>query len=147
MSLKDNLKSDLKEAMKSKDVLKRDVIRFLNSAVKQIEVDERRELSDSDILKVIQKSIKQRVDSIAQYRDANRDDLADKEEAEVKLLKKYLPEQLSDGELETKLKEIISKVEATTMRDIGKVMQVATKELSNVADGKRINQIAKSILS
>jgi uncharacterized protein YqeY len=145
--LKNRLQKDLKVAMKNKDSFKRDTIRFLMSAIKQIEVDERRELSDADIIKIIQKSLKQREDAAKQYKEANRDELYEKEIKEANLLKEYLPKQLSDEELKEIIKQIISKVEATSMKDIGKVMGAAIKETSGKADGKRINAIAKELLS
>ncbi len=146
MSLKEQLKDDLKEAMKSKDVFKRDVIRFLNSALKQVEVDERRELSDEDVMKIIQKSLKQREDSITQYKNANREDLAQKEAKELEILLSYMPKQLSEDELEAEIKIIITEVGATTVKDIGKIMGVATKKLAGKTDGKKINEMVKKIL-
>ena len=145
--LKKRLQEDLKNAMKEKDIFKRDTIRFLMSAIKQVEVDTRKELSDEDIIKIIQKSIKQREESANQYKEANRDDLYEKEIKEAEILKSYLPKQLSDEELETEVKKIIEEVGATSIKDMGKIMGVATKKLAGVADGKRINQMVKKILS
>ena len=147
MNLKDQIKNDIKEAMKAKDVVKRDALRLLSSAMKQIEVDQRIELDDEAILKIIQKQVKQRKDSITQFLEAQRQDLADKELAEVAIFEAYLPAQLSDEALEAKLKEIIATVKAESMKDIGKVMGAASKALSGLADGKRINECAKKILS
>lgn len=147
MSLKEQLKNDLKDAMKNKENFKRDVIRFLNSAIKQVEVDERRELSDDDTLKIIQKSVKQREDSITQYKDAGRDDLAEKEAKEVEILMAYMPKQLEDSELEAEMKAIIAEVGATSMKDMGKIMGVATKKLAGKTDGKRINEMVKKLLA
>ena len=147
MSLKEQINQDLKEAMKAKDTQKRDALRLLNSAFKQIEVDERKELSDEDVIKIIQKQVKQRNDSIEQYKEAGRDDLVAKEQLEIDYYKAYLPAQLSDEELEVALRTIIEKVGATSMKDMGKVMGSATKELSGKADGKRINQAVKKLLS
>ncbi len=145
--LKDRLKDDLKEAMKAKDTVKRDTIRFLMSALKQVEVDERKELSDEDIIKIIQKSAKQREDSMAQYKDAGRDDLYQKELNELNILKSYLPAQLSDDELKEIVKNTIEKTGATSMKDIGKVMGAVIKECAAKADGKRINAVVKELLS
>ena len=133
--------------MKAKDTKKRDALRLLNSAFKQIEVDERKELTDEDVIKIIQKQVKQRNDSIEQYKEAGRDDLVAKEQLEIDYYKAYLPAQLSDEELENTLKEIITQVGATSMKDMGKVMGAATKQLSGKADGKRINQTVKKLLS
>ncbi|NPA04379.1 MAG: GatB/YqeY domain-containing protein [Epsilonproteobacteria bacterium] len=146
MSLKKRLQNDLKEAMKAKDSFKRDVIRFLMSAIKQVEVDNQKELSDEEIIKVIQKSIKQREESAKQYKEGGREDLAQKELKEAQILKSYLPKQLSDEELEEKVKEIIQEVGATSIKEIGKVMGSAIKKLGTLADGKRINQVASKLL-
>ncbi len=144
--LKLKLQQDLKEAMKSKDTFKRDTIRFLMSAIKQVEVDTRKELEDEDIIKIIQKSVKQRHEAATQYKDGGRKDLAQKELEEAKLLETYLPAQLSDEELETEVRAIIEEVGAKTMKDMGKVMGAATKKLGSKADGRRINQMVKKIL-
>ena len=147
MGILEKLKSDLKEAMKAKDVEKGDTIRMIMSAVKQIEVDERREVTDEDMIKILQKAIKQREDAINFAKESNRDDLIEKNQNEINILEKYLPKQLSDEELEAEVKSIIEEVSATSMKDMGKVMGVATKKLAGKADGKRINQIVKKILS
>ncbi|MDT8338867.1 MAG: GatB/YqeY domain-containing protein [Sulfurimonas sp.] len=147
MNLRDKVNQDIKDAMKAKDNKKRDALRLLSSAFKQVEVDERRELSDDDIIKIIQSQVKRRDDAATQYRDAGREDLMQKELDEIACYKEYLPAQLSDSELQEALKEIIAKVGATTIKDIGKVMGAASKELSGKADGKRINECAKTLLS
>lgn len=138
--------SDIKEAMKAKDVFKRDTLRMLSSALKQIEVDERKELTNEDITKIIQKQIKQREDAAAQYKEAGRDDLYETEVKEAAVFKDYLPKQLDDTELEAKVKEIIENVGAASMKDIGKVMGMASKALAGQADGRRINEAAKKLL-
>jgi len=145
--LKLRLQDDLKEAMKHKDIFKRDTIRFLMSALKQIEVDERKELSDEDIIKIIQKSLKQREDAASAFKDAHRDDLYEKEVAEATLLKTYLPQQLSDDELKTIVQKHIKALGATSLKEIGKIMPLVLAECTGVADGKRINMIAKELLS
>ena len=146
MSLKEQLKEDLKTAMRDKDVVKRDSIRAINTMIKQIEVDERKEINDDDIIKLIQKGIKQREESISQYKAASRDDLVEQEQAQVNVFMLYLPTQVSDEELEAGMKEIIAEVGATSMKDIGKVMGNATKKFAGVADGKRINEMVKKLL-
>ena len=146
MSLKEQLKEDLKTAMRYKDVVKRDSIRAINTMIKQIEVDERKDLNDEDVIKLIQKGIKQREESISQYKAASRDDLVALEQAQVDIFMLYLPAQISEEELEAGMKEIISQVGATSMKDIGKVMGNATKRFAGVADGKRINEMVKKLL-
>ena len=140
------LKDDMKVAMREKNILKRDTIRLIMSAVKQIEVDERREVSQDDVMKIIQKGVKQREDAISFAKDGGRDDLVEQNQNEIAILKEYLPKQLSDEELEVAVKAIIEKVGAKSMKDMGKVMGVASKELSGKADGKRINGVVKGIL-
>ncbi|MDD3770957.1 GatB/YqeY domain-containing protein [Sulfuricurvum sp. IAE1] len=146
MSLKEQINNDIKTAMKEKDNAKRDALRLLSSAFKQIEVDERKELSDEDVIKIIQKQVKQRNEAMVQYRDAGREDLYDKEASEAAIFETYLPKQLSDEELETALRSIIAEVGAASMKEIGKVMGAASKTLGGQADGKRINECAKKIL-
>lgn len=145
--LKMKLQEDLKDAMKNKDNFKRDAIRFLMSALKQIEVDERKELSDSDILKIIQKSLKQRDDAATAFKEAGRIDLYDKEVAEAAILKSYLPQQLSDEALKAIIQKHIELSGATSLKEIGKIMGSVLAECEGVADGKRINMIAKELLA
>ena len=147
MSLKEQLKEDLKTAMRDKEVVKRDSIRAINTMIKQIEVDERKDLNDEDIIKLIQKGIKQREEAITQYAAASRDDLVAKEQEQIDVFMLYLPTQASDEELETGMKEIIAQTGATTMKDIGKVMGAASKKFAGVADGKRINEMVKKLLA
>jgi len=147
MSLRVEIKNAIKEAMKAKDTQTRDALRLLDSAMKQIEVDERRELSDTDVIAIIQKQVKQRNDSVKQYSDAGREDLAQKEQIEIDIFTKYLPKQLDDAELESKIQAIITNVGATSMKDMGKIMGSASKELAGIADGKRINECVKKLLA
>ena len=147
MSVKEELKSDLIKAMKAKDVFVRETIRFLMSAIKQVEVDERIELSDDDIYKVIQKSIKQREDAASQYKEANRNELHDKEVKEAELLKQYLPKQLSDDEVTSIAQEAIKEIGATSPKEMGKVMKIVTSKTGAGAEGKRISQIVRKLLS
>lgn len=146
MSLKELLKSDLKDAMRAKEILKRDCIRAINTMIKQIEVDERKDLSDAEVLKLIQRGIKQREEAATAYKDAGREDLVQTELEQAAIFKIYLPQQLSDEELESKTKVIITQVGAQDMKDMGKVMGVASKEFAGVADGKRINEMVKKLL-
>ena len=146
MTLREKISQDLKDAMKAKDTKKRDALRLLTSAFKQIEVDERKELSDDDVIKIIQKQVKSRNDSIVQYKKAARDDLVEIELDEIAIYTPYLPAQLSDDELASALKDIIAKTGASSMKDMGKVMGIASKELAGRVDGKRINECVKSLL-
>ena len=147
MNLREAINQDLKNAMKAKETKKRDALRLLTSAFKQIEVDERKELNDDDVIKIIQTQVKRRNDSASQYKEAGRDDLMQIELDEIAIYTPYLPAQLSDDELTTALKDVITKVGASTMKDMGKVMGMASKELAGKADGKRINECVKSLLN
>ena len=147
MSLKEQLKSDIKDAMRSQEIVKRDSIRAINTMIKQIEVDERKELNDEDVIKLIQRGIKQREEAALQYKNAGRDDLVAVEQEQIEIFKIYLPKQLSDEELEAGMKELISEVGATTLKDMGKVMGNASKKFAGVADGKRINEMVKKLLA
>ena len=147
MNLRLQIKDDIKTAMKAKETEKRDALRLLDSALKQIEVDERKELNDDDVMAIIAKQIKQRNDAAAQYKDAGRDDLLQKELSEIAIFETYLPAQLSDDELADVLKGIIAEVGAESMKDMGKVMGAAKAKIGSQADGKRINECVKSLLS
>jgi uncharacterized protein YqeY len=146
MSLKEQLKSDLKDAMRAKDIDKRDAIRAINTMIKQIEVDERKELNDQDIIALIQKGIKSRNESIEQYKSASRDDLVQKEQSQIDIFTTYLPKQLSDSELEQVVSDIVSEVGASSMKDMGKIMGPAKAKIGGSADGKRINEMVKKLL-
>ena len=146
MTLKEQLKSDLKDAMRAKEINRRDSIRSINTMIKQIEVDERIELSDDAIVKLIQKGIKQREEAIVQYTEAKRDDLIQKEQEQIDIFSNYLPKQLENSELETIIQAIIDEVGATTMKDMGKVMNPAKTKIGGSADGKRINEMVKKLL-
>jgi hypothetical protein len=147
LSLREKINSAVKDAMKAKESKKRDALRLLTSAFKQIEVDERRELSDEDVMKIIQNKVKKGNESAHQYKEAGREDLMQIELDEIQFYEEYLPKQLNDDELTVAIKKVIEKVGATTMKDMGKVMGVASKELAGLADGKRINQSVKSLLA
>lgn len=146
MSIKEKLKADLKDAMREKNVEKRDSIRAINTMIKQIEVDQRVDLEDAEVIKLIQRGIKQREEAIAQYKDAGRDDLVQKEQSQIDIFTLYLPKQLTDEELENELRKIIQEVGATSMKDMGKIMNPAKEKIGGSADGKRINETVKKIL-
>ena len=147
MSLNKQIKSDIKDAMRAKDVLKRDTLRNIQVLVKQIEVDERREVTDSDVEKLLLKYAKQREDAIVQFREAKRDDLVAKDQEELKIVKSYLPEPMDDAQLQSIISTIIATLGATSMKDMGKVMGSAKEAVGSRADGGRINIIVKKLLS
>lgn len=143
--LKEQIKQDIKDAMRAKEVLKRDTLRNIQTMIKQIEVDERKELTDSEVEAILSKYLKQREDAKKQFQDANRDDLVQKEEDEIAIIKTYLPEPLSDSELEEELKSIVEELGATSLKDMGKIMAKAKEKIGNRADGGRINKIVKTL--
>ncbi|MFR8927223.1 GatB/YqeY domain-containing protein [Peptoniphilus senegalensis] len=147
MSLKERLMADLKEAMKSKDKLRKDVITMVRAAIKQKEVDERVELDDSDIENIISKQLKEKKASIEEFKKGNRQDLVDQTNDEIEILLKYLPEQLSDEELKEIIKKVIDEKEITSMKDIGKLMKNVMPLIKGKADGKQVNVIAKELLN
>lgn len=145
MNIKEQLKNDLKAAMIANNAIRRDTIRLINAELKQVEVDKRVELSNDDIISILLKAKKQRLDSIEAYKKANRDDLVKKEEDELNIILEYLPKQLSDDELRLEIKSIIESLNANGIKDLGKVMAKA-KPLQTKADGARISKIAKEFL-
>ena len=146
MALLSDIKQDLKQAMLDKNVLVRDTIRMFLSEVQRFEIDNKEEVDDSKALQIINKMIKQRNDSISQFKNGGRNDLAEKEEKEVDILSKYKPAQLSDEEITSKVKEAIEQSGATSMQDIGKVMGIL-KSLSGSADMGLVSKIVKDELS
>ena len=142
MSIREQILADIKEAMKAKDEFKRDTLRTLNAALKQVEVDQRIEMTDEVVLPLLQKEIKKRADSVELYLKGAREDLAKKEQSEIELIKAYLPAQLSDDELKEKIKSIIEKAG----KNLGAVMKMAKDEIGASAEAKRISMIAKELL-
>ena len=147
MGLKEQIKNDIKDAMRAKEIVKRNTLRNIQTAIKQIEVDERRDVSDADVEAIMMKYLKQREDAKTQFADAGRDDLVEKENAEITIVKAYLPEPMDDTELEAVLKEVIATVGAESMKDMGKVMGAAKVAIGSRADGGRINVLVKKLLS
>jgi len=147
MSLKEQIKSDVKDAMRAKEVVKRDTLRNIQAGIKQIEVDERRDVTDADVEAILMKYLKQREDAKVQFSDAGREDLVEKEDAEIAIVKAYLPEPMDDAELEATLKEVIATVGAQSMKEMGKVMGAAKSAIGSRADGGRINLMVKKLLS
>lgn len=147
MSLKERLMADLKDAMKNKDKLRKDVITMVRAAIKQKEVDERVELDDADIENIISKQLKEKKSSIEEFKKGNRQDLVDQTNAEIEILLNYLPEQLSDEELKEIIKKVIDENEITSMKDIGKLMKNVMPLIKGKADGKQVNIIAKELLN
>lgn len=147
MSLKEVLAADLKTAMKEKDLIRKNTVQMVRSAVLQYEKDNLKELEDDGILDVIAKELKKRRDVLPEYEKSGRDDLISDIKREIEILLAYLPAQLTDEELEEIVKKAIEETEAQSVRDMGKIMQRVMPETKGRADGKRINEIAKKLLS
>ena len=145
--LKEKLLEDLKEAMKEKNVIRKNVVQMVRAAILQVEKPKQIEVTDEQIVEIIAKEAKKRKDSIADYEKSGRQDLLDQIKQEIAILEEYLPEQLSEQEIEEKVKAIITNLGASSMKDMGKVMKTAKEELGASADGKTINEIAKKLLS
>ena len=147
MSLKARITEDMKVAMKAKDTARLSAVRLLLAAIKQREVDERKEMADAEVLAVIEKMLKQRRDSIAQYEAAARHDLADTEKFEVGVLSGYMPQQLSDAELALEVQAAIAAVGAAGPADMGKVMGAVKAKLAGRADMGKVSAMVKSRLA
>ncbi|MBQ3334346.1 MAG: GatB/YqeY domain-containing protein [Eubacteriaceae bacterium] len=147
MTLKEQLLTDLKSAMKSKDKVAKDTVTMIRAAVLQKEKDTKAELEDNEILDIIAKQHKQRKDALADFVKAGRDDLIETTNQEIAIIKKYLPEQLSREEIEKIVDETIEEVGATSMKEMGKVMGKLMPKVKGVADGKVVNEIVREKLS
>jgi Uncharacterized conserved protein len=147
--LKTRLDADMKAAMKERETgkLRLSVIRMVKSAWRNQEIDQKRELSDEDILAILMKEVKQRRDSIEEFRKGNRQDLVDATEAEVAILQEYLPEPLSESEIEEIVKAVIQETGAQSKKDMGKVMGLLAAQTKGRADGKFLNQVVQKFLS
>jgi len=150
MSLKDTVNQDIKSAMKAKDQARLRALRSLKSVILNAEVEEGRSegaLTEDEELKILMKASKQRKDSIQQYKENGREDLAKTEEEELEVIEDYLPKQLSEEELQSEIKKIIEDLGASSMKDMGKVMGLASKKFAGRADGKAISKVVKDMLS
>ena len=145
-SLKERLSNAVKDAMRNKDRDRLGTLRMAQAAVKQIEVDERRELSDDDVLKVLDKMVKQRRDAASQYDDAGRSELADKERAEMAILEEFMPAALSDDELDGLIRAAISSTGAQGMQDMGRVMNELKPQVVGRVDMGQLSQKVKAAL-
>ncbi|MDY4697943.1 MAG: GatB/YqeY domain-containing protein [Selenomonas montiformis] len=147
MSLKEQLTNDMKEAMKAHDKDRLAVIRMVRGAVRQQEIDSRKELGDEDVLAVLSKEVKMRRDSIEEFRKGGREDLVEKTEAEIAVLMPYLPAQLSEEEIRGLVQAAVAQTGAASPKDMGKVMGVLMPKVKGRADGKTVNAIVRSMLT
>jgi len=147
MSLKEKIIADMQDAMRSKESEKLNAIRLLQSSIKQKEVDDRVDIDDESILSIIEKMLKQRRDSIEAFKKANRNDLVDKEEFEVKILQTYMPEPLSAKEVEKEIDEAIKSTNAKNMKDMGSVMALVKAKVSGRANMAEVSKKIKEKLT
>ena len=147
MSLTSEIQADMRSAMKSKNADLVSTIRLLLAAIKQQEIDKREQLTDSDVLTIVERLVKQRRESIQIYTEAGRNDLASKESAELEILTTYLPKQLSDEEVELIIQETLSSSDAREPKDMGKVMAALKTRLSGKADLSRVSTRVRELLS
>lgn len=146
MAIKDQLMQDLKEAMKNKEDVRKSVITLIRAAVKQREVDERVELSEEQVQDIIAKQLKQRRDSLEEFKKAGREDLIEQTQKEIEIITTYLPAQLSIEEIETLVDEAIAETGATSVKDMGKIMSVLNPRTKGRADGKVVNEVVRKKL-
>ncbi len=147
MALREKLDEDLKAAMRAKDSLRMNTVRGLKSAIKYREIELMKPLDDAGILGVVSSEIKRRRDSVEQYRAGNRPELAEKEEAEIRILQEFLPQQLSPAELEAKVDAAIAQTGAKGPKDMGGVMKALLPEVQGRADGKVVSELVKRRLA
>ncbi len=147
MSIKENLKTDLITAMKAKEQAKVDCIRFVNAAIKKQEVDTRKDLDDAAVTAILMNLSKQRRDSIEQFRKGGREDLATKEEAELKLIQSYLPTQMTADDLGDLVAQVIKETGASSMKDMGGVMKAVMAKTAGRAEGGAVSEMVKKKLA
>jgi len=145
-TLSEQIRADMTAAMKAQEKERLSTLRMLQSAIKNEQINAGHELSDEEALSVIRKAVKQRQDSIEQYTKGNRPELAEKERAEMELLKAYLPPELTDEEIESGIREIVASTGAQSKKDMGKVMKEATARYRGRVDGKKIQEIVSRLL-
>jgi uncharacterized protein YqeY len=146
MNLKDKLTEDLKQTMRHRDEQRKSTLRLVMAAIKNAEIEKRRELTEEELLAVIAKEAKQRRESIAEFERGGRQDLVDREEAELQILLAYLPEQLSREEIAAQARQIIAEVGAASPAQMGQVMRQLMPLMQGKADGKLVSQVVKELL-
>jgi len=145
--LKEKLLEDLKNCMKEKNVLRKNVIQMIRAAILQVEKDKQIELDDNQILEIIAKESKKRKDSLGDFEKSGREDLINQVKEEIAIIGEYLPKELSKEEIEEIVKQVIAETGATSMKDMGTVMKGAKEKIGPRADGRTINEIVKAFLS
>lgn len=145
--LKEKLMEDLKEAMKEKQVLRKNVVQMIRAAILQVEKDKQIELEDNQILEIIAKEAKKRKDSLADYEKSGREELINQVKEEIAIISEYLPKQLTKEEIAEIVKQVIEETGATSIKDMGKVMKSAKEKMGATADGKTINEVVRELLN
>ncbi|MFP4975594.1 GatB/YqeY domain-containing protein [Paenibacillus sp. CN-4] len=146
MNLSERLNEDMKQAMKSKDKFALSTIRMVRSTIKNLEIDLKRDLDDSEVLDILSREIKQRKDALQEFEKAGRDELAESTRAEIEIIQKYLPEQLSEEELKVIVQQTIQETGASSKSEMGKVMSALMPKIKGRADGKLVNQTVQQFL-
>lgn len=146
MTMKSRLVDDMKQAMRDKDALRRDTIRYLRSEIRNQEIRDQKELDDAGVIQVLSRQVQQRRDSIEVYRDAGRSDLVNKEESELSVIVAYLPQQLSGAEITDLVRQVVAEVGATGPGDMGKVMGAIMPQVHGKAEGREVNAIVQQTL-
>ena len=147
MSLENQIKSDMKDALKTGQKEKLNTLRSVISQIKDEWIKKREDLTDSEVIGVLMRAVKSRKDSVVMYKKGNREDLVKKEQDELELIQTYLPEQMSEEDIKKEIASIVESVGASDIKDIGKVMGPVMAKLKGKADGKLVQQIARSLLS
>jgi len=146
MTLNEQLNEDMKQAMKSQDKFKLSVIRMVRSAIKNIEIDQRKTLDDNEVLDILNREIKQRRDALQEFQKAGRDDLVQSAQAEIAIIAEYLPQQLTEEEVEAIVRQTIQETGASSKAELGKVMSALMPKVKGRADGKLVNRIVQQQL-
>jgi uncharacterized protein YqeY len=147
MTLKEKLLNDLKDAMKDKDRIRKDTIQIIRAAVLQVEKDKQVTLEDEGIADVLAKELKKARDVLSEMEKSDRSDLIEKSKREIEIIQQYMPEQLTDEQVEDIIKEAIKETEAVSAKDLGKIMKVVMPKVKGRSDGNKVNEIAKKLLS
>lgn len=147
MTLKERLMEDMKVSMRNKETLKKSIITMIRASVKQKEVDDRVDLTDDDVIELIAKQLKQQKDALVEFEKAEREDLIAQTKAEIEILTSYLPQQLTDEELEVVVRDAVAEVNAQSVKDMGKIMGKVMAVAKGKVDGRRINEMVKKILN
>lgn len=147
MSLNERLNDDMKQAMKNQDKFKLSVIRMIRSAIKNVEIDQKKTLDDSEVLEILNREMKQRKDSLQEFEKAGRDDLAETVKKEIEVIAVYMPQQLTEEEIKVIVQQTIQETGASSKADMGKLMGALMPKVKGRADGKIVNQLVQQLLS